>query len=67
MGIMGLKHLLYFAETHPEKFRGIVNRQMEMEGKEQQYPVATAGINVSQMLMTIFGIGNGKKKKKPKH
>lgn len=28
MGIMGLKHLLYFAETHPDTLRRMVNGQI---------------------------------------
>ena len=37
MGILGLKHLVYFAEYKPEQYRNQVNRQNTKE-IEKQYP-----------------------------
>lgn len=58
MGIMGLKHLLYYAETYPDRFRTLVKCQAERPVKNQ-YPVAAVGINISQLLISIFNIGTG--------
>lgn len=55
MGILGLNNLLYFAEVHPETFRKIVTVQAER--KERDYPVAVAGINITQMLYDLLRIG----------
>ncbi len=54
MGIMGLRHLLYIAETHTSRFQKIVKGQMEKEKTEEQYPVCAVGINLSQMMMKLF-------------
>lgn len=56
MGLLGLVNLVYFAEEHGDTFRKIVNEQAER--KERDYPVAVAGINVTQMLFDLFQIGN---------
>jgi len=52
MGLLGLQNLLYFAEIYPEIFRKIVTVQAER--KERDYPVAVAGINITQMLYELF-------------
>eukprot|EP01132_Coremiostelium_polycephalum_P000854 gene854-1064_t len=54
MGMFGLENLVYFAEVYPEKFRKIVNSQVDR--KEREYPTATGGINITQMLFEIFKI-----------
>jgi len=54
MGVLGLDNLLYFAEAYSEVWRKIVTIQAER--KERDYPVAVAGINVTQMMYDIFKI-----------
>jgi len=54
MGIFGLDNLVYMAEHHNEKFRKIVNGQIDR--KDREYPTCTAGINITQMLFDIFKI-----------
>ncbi len=55
MGLLGLKNLIYIAENHGEKIRKIVTVQHER--KDHDYPVAVAGINLSQMLFELLHIG----------
>lgn len=54
MGLLGLLNLIYFAETYTDIFRKIVVTQATR--KEKDYPVAVAGINVSQMLCDLLHI-----------
>jgi len=54
MGICGLNNLLYFAENHTELFRRYCKEQQDRGAA--LYPVATAGINVSQLMFQIFGL-----------
>eukprot|EP01104_Vermistella_antarctica_P012204 TRINITY_DN348_c0_g1_i1.p1 TRINITY_DN348_c0_g1~~TRINITY_DN348_c0_g1_i1.p1 ORF type:complete len:706 (+),score=182.78 TRINITY_DN348_c0_g1_i1:325-2442(+) len=54
MGLLGLKQLLYFAVHYLDVFKGIVMEQCSRDGND--YPVSTAGINISQMVMDIFGV-----------
>eukprot|EP01113_Clastostelium_recurvatum_P031692 TRINITY_DN3983_c0_g1_i2.p1 TRINITY_DN3983_c0_g1~~TRINITY_DN3983_c0_g1_i2.p1 ORF type:complete len:737 (-),score=209.05 TRINITY_DN3983_c0_g1_i2:84-2294(-) len=54
MGIVGLENLLYFAENHGEVFRKIVSTNLAR--KEREYPVASAGINLSQMLFDLLKV-----------
>jgi len=56
MGVLGLSNLLYFAEAYPDQFRKIV--QVQAERKERDYPVAVAGINITQMLFDVLKISN---------
>ena len=49
--LTGLKHLVYISENHTNEWRAIVNEQHSR--KEKDYPVAVAGINLSQMLFQI--------------
>eukprot|EP01104_Vermistella_antarctica_P014724 TRINITY_DN4689_c0_g1_i1.p1 TRINITY_DN4689_c0_g1~~TRINITY_DN4689_c0_g1_i1.p1 ORF type:complete len:600 (+),score=138.77 TRINITY_DN4689_c0_g1_i1:570-2369(+) len=56
MGLLGLQHLLYFANTHTDIFRGMVMKQCERTD-EKEYPLAVAGINISQMLLGFLGCG----------
>eukprot|EP01112_Ceratiomyxa_fruticulosa_P021611 TRINITY_DN7666_c0_g3_i2.p1 TRINITY_DN7666_c0_g3~~TRINITY_DN7666_c0_g3_i2.p1 ORF type:complete len:712 (+),score=155.21 TRINITY_DN7666_c0_g3_i2:203-2338(+) len=55
MGILGLENLLYFAEAHSEVFRRIISTNLAR--KEREYPVAVAGINLSQMLYDLLRVG----------
>ncbi|KAN0007101.1 hypothetical protein ACTFIU_005295 [Dictyostelium citrinum] len=56
MGIWGLDNLIYFAQNHNEKFRKIVNSQIER--KEREYPTATAGIVLTfELYNSIFKMG----------
>lgn len=54
MGLLGLEQLVYFAENHTDVFRKIVNGQIAR--KEREYPVAVAGINLTQKLYEILKI-----------
>ncbi|EGG25214.1 engulfment and cell motility ELM family protein [Cavenderia fasciculata] len=54
MGIFGLENLVYFATSHSEQFKKIV--QTNIERKERDYPVAVAGINLTQMFLDQFKI-----------
>lgn len=56
MGLLGLRNLLYISEHHTEKIRKIISTQMER--KDHDYPVAVAGINLSQMLFELLHIGS---------
>jgi hypothetical protein len=52
MGILGLKHFLYFAKHYTETLRGMMEAQAE--NNETYYPIAVAGINLSKMLFDMF-------------
>jgi len=54
MGLLGLHNLMYFAENYTDTFRKIVSIQAER--KERDYPVAVAGINISQMLCDLLRV-----------
>eukprot|EP01133_Synstelium_polycarpum_P003440 gene3440-3907_t len=54
MGIFGLENLVYFATAHTDTFRKIVNGQLDR--KERDYPVAVAGINLTQMFFELFKV-----------
>jgi hypothetical protein len=54
MGLLGLQNLIYFAENYTDTFRKIVTVQAER--KERDYPVAVAGINVTQMLCDLMRV-----------
>lgn len=56
MGLLGLEQLVYFAENHTDIFRKIVNGQIAR--KEREYPVAVAGINITQKLYDILKIND---------
>ena len=63
MGILGLKHLLYFATSYTPICREIMEAQHGND--ETYYPVAVAGINLSKMLYDLFkpvGIGKATEK-----
>jgi len=52
MGILALRHLLYFGRYNTEIIRGLMEAQED--NNENYYPVATACINVSKLLFDIF-------------
>jgi ELMO/CED-12 family/ELMO, armadillo-like helical domain len=54
MGFVGLQHLLYFAKSHGDEYRKMVNEQRSRTSNS--YPFAVAGINLSQMLYDLLGI-----------
>lgn len=56
MGYLGLSQLVYFAENHTDIFRKIVNGQIAR--KEREYPVAVAGINLTQKLYDILKVND---------
>jgi len=56
MGVFGLEQLVYFAESHTDVFRKIVNGQLAR--KEREYPVAVAGINLTQKLYEILKVND---------
>jgi len=55
MGLLGLRNLLYMAENYNDKLRKIISDQTQRN--EHEYPVAVAGINVSQMLFELLHVG----------
>ncbi|KYR02260.1 engulfment and cell motility ELM family protein [Tieghemostelium lacteum] len=58
-GIFGLENLVYFAENHTEKFKKIIQNQIDR--KDREYPTCTAGINITQMLTNeIFKVADEK-------
>lgn len=61
---MGLKHLLYFAENHGRKFRELVDGQAA-KPIQNQYPVCAVGINISQLLINLFGASKEDGKMEP--
>jgi ELMO domain-containing protein len=58
MGLLGLYNLIYIAENHPVIFRRIVKEQSSRE--DNDYPVAVTGISITQLLFTLFKIGEDK-------
>ncbi|EFA86617.1 engulfment and cell motility ELM family protein [Heterostelium album PN500] len=54
MGIFGLENLLYIAENHTDQFRKLISSQIDR--KERDYPVAVAGINLTQMFFELFKV-----------
>lgn len=52
-GLLGLKHLVYIAENYRDRFRRMINEQA-LRDPAKQYPVAAAGINISQLLVNVF-------------
>jgi ELMO domain-containing protein len=57
MGMLGLDHLLYIAEHRRDRFRKIMERHKSVGGQiEHSYPLASAGINVTNMLIGILTI-----------
>jgi hypothetical protein len=59
MGMLGLLNLLYFAETHTQLFRKLLQLQQQRQqlAMAREYPVAVTGINITQMLYDLFGVG----------
>ena len=55
MGILGLKHILYFAKKYTRIFTEMAMTQAQR--KSHYYPVSTAGINISAMLLEILNVG----------
>lgn len=57
MGIIGLKHLLYFCKTNTATARMLMITQTENSSSPQllYYPVAVAGITISTILFELFG------------
>jgi len=53
-GLLSLRALVYWATTHSETARGIIDSQPALV--ENQYPVCTAGIAISAHLSTFLGI-----------
>eukprot|EP01103_Thecamoeba_quadrilineata_P016407 TRINITY_DN5478_c0_g1_i1.p1 TRINITY_DN5478_c0_g1~~TRINITY_DN5478_c0_g1_i1.p1 ORF type:complete len:487 (-),score=91.91 TRINITY_DN5478_c0_g1_i1:72-1532(-) len=49
MGLLGLHNLVYFAEKHPLQLRYILSQFRD-------YPVATAGINLTSLLLDLLHI-----------
>lgn len=56
MGLMGLKNLLYFAVVHKERFRRILAASAARGARD--YPVAVAGISISQMLWEMLHLSD---------
>jgi len=53
MGILALRHLIYFAKIHGDEFRALVRSQED--NNDTYYPVAVAGINISKLLFDLLG------------
>eukprot|EP01130_Rhizamoeba_saxonica_P002445 TRINITY_DN12242_c0_g1_i1.p1 TRINITY_DN12242_c0_g1~~TRINITY_DN12242_c0_g1_i1.p1 ORF type:complete len:859 (-),score=178.59 TRINITY_DN12242_c0_g1_i1:47-2623(-) len=54
MGILGLRHLIYYAETYPESYLEKMKEYVyTLENKEIEYqlPMCTMGINISAMII----------------
>jgi len=58
MGLLGLHNLLYMAEHRTELFKKLLQGQQARlpAGHERVYPVAVAGINITQMLYDMLGV-----------
>eukprot|EP01103_Thecamoeba_quadrilineata_P017824 TRINITY_DN648_c0_g1_i1.p1 TRINITY_DN648_c0_g1~~TRINITY_DN648_c0_g1_i1.p1 ORF type:complete len:907 (-),score=175.99 TRINITY_DN648_c0_g1_i1:120-2840(-) len=54
MGIIGLKHLVYFAQRYTTVFSQLSKKQASRQS--QYYPFSTAGISISQMLFDLLNI-----------
>ncbi len=57
MGFLALKHLVYFAKNYTDILRTMMEDEQEKgdDGQMNFYPVATAGINMTKLMMDIFG------------
>ncbi|PRP80565.1 hypothetical protein PROFUN_11878, partial [Planoprotostelium fungivorum] len=51
-GMLGLKHLLYFAKHKPERIKSMVDVQ-----NSRDYPLGATGMNITAKLAEIFKIG----------
>jgi len=56
MGILGLDNLLYIATEHKKSFREILSQYSKTDGM-RQYPVACAGVEISDLLFQMLEIG----------
>ena len=56
MGLLGLKHLLYITKKYPDFFQKVLAQQNQKKMADQ-YPACAAGINLSQLLLKSFRIG----------
>mgnify|MGYP003643190836 CR=1 FL=1 len=59
MGLLGLRHLLYIATVHKKDFRSIIAQYNKTEGLKQ-YPVACAGVEISDLLFQMFRVAKYK-------
>ena len=48
--------MIYFAETHPGLFMAMARNQQQ--SSEMEYPFATAGINITYLMITLLGLRN---------
>jgi len=55
-GLLGLQNLVYFAEQFPGLFLSMARNQQQ--SSEMEYPFATAGINITYLLITLLGLRN---------
>ena len=56
MGLLGLRHLVFFAEKYSTGWRELLVSQARR--KERQYPVSVAGINLTYLLVNeVFLLG----------
>jgi hypothetical protein len=51
MGIVALKHLIYFAKKYTKTMTSIIEARQD---DASFYPVAVAGINISKMMFDLF-------------
>jgi len=51
-GLLGLENLVYMAEHYPELYLGMCKNQQQ--ASEMEYPFATAGINITYLLMGLL-------------
>merc|ERR1712232_450371 len=54
-GLLGLQNLVYFAETYTGLFLEMARSQLLVE-TDMYYPFATAGINISYLMVTLLNI-----------
>lgn len=55
-GLLGLQNLVYFAEQHPGLFLSLARNQQQ--SSEMEYPFATAGINITYLMIQLLGLRN---------
>ena len=60
MGMLGLKHLCYISSVHKKQFRELA-AQYKKTKAEKQYPFSVAGIQISDLLFKLFGVGKYRK------
>jgi hypothetical protein len=60
MGLMALKHLVYYAENHGGEFRKLIDEYSRSK-IEETLPIAAAGVNISQLLRQCFHVGDPSK------